>query len=70
MYLTKKAAVVIIIIIVVLCFVSCKVYHEKESIFTPISLEDNNQALSALKETAAENAVANGLFDNACVMPK
>ena len=44
---------------------SFKVYHEQESIFTPISLEDNNNAVKELKEKAEKNAIANGLYENA-----
>lgn len=44
---------------------SFKVYHEDESIFRPISLEENNEALINLKQEAEENAISNGLLDNA-----
>ena len=44
---------------------SFQVYHEAESIFRPITLEENNQALAALKQAAEENAVANGLLEQA-----
>ena len=44
---------------------SFRVYHEAESIFTPITLEDNNEAMAALKQSAQDNAIANGLLDNA-----
>lgn len=44
---------------------SLEVYHEDESIFRPISLEENNDAVAQLKETAEKDAVANGLLDNA-----
>lgn len=44
---------------------SLKVYHEDESIFRPITLEENNAALQEMKEKAEEDAVANGLFENA-----
>ena len=44
---------------------SLKVYHEDESIFRQISLEENNDAVAQLKETAEKDAVANGLLDNA-----
>ena len=44
---------------------SLKIYHEEESIFRQISLEENNEALAALKETAEKDAVANGLLENA-----
>lgn len=42
-----------------------KVYHEEESIFTPIKLADNNDALKTLIENAKQDAVANGLLENA-----
>ena len=44
---------------------SFQLYHEAESIFRPITLEENNQALAALKQAAEENAVANGLLEQA-----
>ncbi len=44
---------------------SFQVYHESESIFRPITLEENNAALAALKQNAETDAVANGLLDNA-----
>lgn len=44
---------------------SFQVYHEEESIYNHISLEDNNEALSQLKQKAEEDAVANGLLENA-----
>ncbi len=44
---------------------SFQVYHEEESIFRPITLEENNQALAALKQSAEEDAVANGLLEEA-----
>lgn len=44
---------------------SFKVYYESESIFRPITLEENNAALTELKQTAETDAVANGLLDNA-----
>ncbi len=45
---------------------SFKVYHEDESIFRQISLEENNEALNEMVSRAEEDAIANGLFDNAC----
>ena len=42
---------------------SLKVYHEDESIFQQITLEENNKALIELKERAESNAIANGLLD-------
>lgn len=42
-----------------------KVYHEDESLFRRISLEENNTALKTLKAQAKKDAEANGLLDNA-----
>ena len=44
---------------------SFKVFHEEESVFTPISLEDNNAAIAQMKKDAVDHAVRNGLYDNA-----
>lgn len=44
---------------------SFKVYHEEESIFRPITLEENNKAVENLKKNAEKNAIANGLLDEA-----
>ena len=44
---------------------SLKVYHEEESIFSPITLDESNEALENLKKTAQDDAIANGLFENA-----
>lgn len=44
---------------------SLEVYHEDESIFRPITLEENNAALDEMKKKAEDDAVANGLLDNA-----
>lgn len=44
---------------------SLKVYHDSESIFTNIELEETNKALSNLKDTAEKNAIENGLLENA-----
>ena len=41
------------------------VYHEEESIYNQVTLEENNTALKELKQEAEEEAVANGLLDNA-----
>ena len=43
---------------------SFKVYHEEESIFSKITLEENN-AVKKMKLNAQENAIANGLLENA-----
>ena len=44
---------------------SFKLYHEAESIFRQITLEENNEAMIGLKDSAEKNAVANGLLINA-----
>ena len=44
---------------------SLQVYHEEESIFRPITLEENNAALSDLKARAEEDAITHGLLDAA-----
>lgn len=44
---------------------SLEVYHEEESIFRPITLTENNEALQSLQESAEQNAVENGLLENA-----
>ena len=42
-----------------------KVYHEKESIFKQIKLEDVMVSIDDMKKDAEKNAIANGLYDNA-----
>jgi len=42
-----------------------KVYHESESIFRTIHIDEINESLKSLKEQAIKNAINNGLFDNA-----
>ncbi len=44
---------------------SFKVYHEEESIFSPISMEEHNASMKELEKTARKDAIANGLLDNA-----
>lgn len=44
---------------------SFKVYHEDESIFRQITLEENNEALNNLKQQAQDDAIANGILENA-----
>ena len=44
---------------------SFKVYHEEESIFRRITLTENNEAINSLKQRAEEDAIANGLFEEA-----
>lgn len=42
-----------------------QVYHEDESIFRKITLEENNEALNNLMEQAEKDAVANGILEDA-----
>lgn len=44
---------------------SFKVYHEQNSAFTSVSLEENNKALSEMQSEAQEQAISNGLYDEA-----
>ena len=44
---------------------SFKLYHEDESIFKQIKMEENNEVLKNLVQNAETDAVANGLLDNA-----
>ena len=44
---------------------SFELYLEDESIFRQITMEENNEALAQLKTTAEEDAIANGLLENA-----
>lgn len=44
---------------------SFELYLESESIFRPITMEENNQALSELQKGAETTAVEKGLMDNA-----
>lgn len=44
---------------------SLEIYLEKESIFTPITLSENNEARIELKDKAVKEAVANDLFEDA-----
>ena len=44
---------------------SFQLYHEAESIFMRISLKDNNEAIKAMVADAQEQAVANGLLEEA-----
>lgn len=44
---------------------SFKVYHEQNSAFTRVSLEETNKSQTKMKEEAQKNAIANGLYDNA-----
>ena len=44
---------------------SFKIYHEDESVFNQITITENNEAMKKLQKTAEENAVANGLLENA-----
>lgn len=45
---------------------SLKVYHEDESIFSQITLKENNEAMKKMQENAEKNAEKNGLLDEAC----
>ena len=45
---------------------SFKVYHEDESVFNQITLEENNDAVVELKKQAETDAIESGLFENAC----
>ena len=44
---------------------SFKVYLEDESIYREITLEENNEALKSMRQSAEDDAVANGLLENA-----
>lgn len=44
---------------------SFKVYHEDESVFNQITLEENNDAVVGLKKQAETDAIESGLFENA-----
>lgn len=44
---------------------SFKVYHEDESIFRQISMEETNASMAELQKTAEKDAVDNGLLKNA-----
>ena len=44
---------------------SFQLYHEAESIFMRISLKENNEAIKAMVADAQEQAVANGLLEEA-----
>ena len=46
-------------------FDSFKVYHEDESIFTQITMTENNEEMKVSKQKAEEDAIANGLLKNA-----
>lgn len=45
--------------------ISLKVYHEEESIFNQLTLDENNGALIELEESAEKSAIENGLLENA-----
>ena len=40
-------------------------YHEEESIYNQITLEDNNEVMGELKQKAEQEAINSGLLDNA-----
>lgn len=44
---------------------SFKIYHEDESVFNQITMTETNESMKKLQKTAEENAVANGLLENA-----
>ena len=44
---------------------SFKLYHEKESVFNQITMTETNEAIKNLQKAAEEDAVANGLLENA-----
>ena len=44
---------------------SFKLYHEEESIFAPISIEEHNKSLTELEDEAEKTAISNGLYKNA-----
>ncbi len=44
---------------------SFEIYHEDESIFRKITMDENNEAIKTMKENAEKDAVVNGLLDNA-----
>ncbi len=44
---------------------SFRLYNDGENIFTPLRMEDVNQAMTELKNKARETALANGILENA-----
>lgn len=44
---------------------SFKAYYEDQNIFSPFTLEKQNEALKELKQTAEQTAIDNGLLENA-----
>lgn len=44
---------------------SFKIYHEDESLFNKITMTETNEAMKKLQQTAEEDAIANGLLENA-----
>lgn len=46
-------------------FDSFKTYYEKESIFRPVKIDENNQAIQEMVKKAETTAVENGLLENA-----
>ena len=44
---------------------SFELYHEEESIFTPISIKEHNDSMIKLKKKAEKTAIKNGLYKNA-----
>lgn len=44
---------------------SFKIYHEDESLFNKITMTETNESMKKLQQTAEEDAIANGLLENA-----
>ncbi len=44
---------------------SFKLFHEQESIFKQVTLEENIASIESMKQQAEEEAIGNGLFENA-----
>ena len=44
---------------------SFKAYHEEESMFSPITMEEHNQSMTELVEQAQKDAIDNGLLEKA-----
>lgn len=44
---------------------SFKIYHEDESLFNKITMTETNESMKKLQQTAEEDAISNGLLENA-----
>lgn len=44
---------------------SGKIYHEEESVFSPITLDEQMTARAEVVDTGVDDAIANGLYDKA-----